>query len=166
MAYSQGAKKDFLILGAASAIIQVLKSEEIKKDVDLLKLSNKSHKINKKIMELLNELETKLHTTQEEFYTNADNTKVLAEWVKLKFDLVFMKGGTILNENTNLILAVNQLLFMNFCERDKKLHKNFEWLAEQDQHFKLFDLLMQTNAKDVEEISFTDAVRLIQKIKG
>ena len=166
MTYSQGAKKDFLILGAASAIIQVLKSEEIKKDVDLLKLSNKSHKINKKIMELLNELETKLHTTQKEFYTNADNTKALAEWVKLKFDLVFMKGGTILNENTNLILAVNQLLFMNFCERDKKLHKNFEWLAEQDQHFKLFDLLMQTNAKDVEEISFTDAVRLIQKIKG
>jgi len=166
MAYSQGAKKDFLILGTASAIIQVLKSEEIKKDVDLLKLSNKSHKINKKIMELLNELETKLHETQNKFYANAKDTRELAKWVRQKLDLVITKGLKSLNEHTNLILAVNQILFMNFCERDKKLHKNFEWLAEQDQHFKLFDLLMQTNAKDVEEVSFTDAERLIQIIKG
>ena len=163
---SSGAKKDLLVLGLTNALIMICRSEDVKKDEHLIRLSNKTHKINKKVWYLLDEMSEKLKQTQDKVYKESSNPFELGLWVKKNLNNRIMKVLNLLDKNTNLELLCNQLLFSNFCERDKTVMECMKWLQEKSQHFEVFDLLSLTNASECEESTFRDAEMAINIIKS
>ena len=90
----------------------------------------------------------------------------MAQWVQNNLDTKILKAIKNTDKTTNLELLANQILFTNFCERDKPVHEMFKWLQDETQHFEIFDLLAQTNAADVEGSAYEDALKVIQEIRG
>ena len=166
MKISAGAKKDLMIIGLANALLLIRNHDEVKEDKNLTKLNNKSHKVNKKLGVELDLLQKKLHDTTGKIYFASGDPKKLGEWVRANLDNRITKVLRCLDKSTSLELLANQILFMNFCDRDKPLHESYQWLTDEDRHYKIFDLLGLTNASNAEDSTYKDALKAIEIIKG
>lgn len=163
---SSGAKRDLLVIGLCNALLMIRNSEDVKEDKHLTKLNNKSHKVNKKLDMELETLQRRLHDTQTKMYHASNNPTKLGKWVRGNLDTKITKVLRRLKKNTNLELLANQILFMNFCDRQLPLHKEYQWIAEESQHYKIFDLLGLTTAATVESETYEDAVISIEILRG
>lgn len=166
MNFSSGAKKDLLVLNLCQAILAVRKSEEVKQDKDIVKFDNKSYRQNKKIDMFCDELQKKLSETLAHAFASSDDVQSITNWLRTKWKEKGLKLIMQVDPNTNLELLANQILFYNFCDREKPVHDTMQWLQDENMHFKLFDMLEQTNAKEAIENTNKDALRLISAIKG
>ena len=168
MKISSGAKKDLLIIALANALLIVANSDDAKEDKDLTKLDNTSYKLNRRIDRRLNNLQAKLDETQKQFYIDIDSgePRKLGMWVKSKLNSKFIKVMNGLSKETNLESLASQILFNNFCERDKPLHESFKWLAEPNQHHAVYDMIEQTIVGKITNSVYLDAVASIKIIKG
>lgn len=163
---SSGAKKDLLVLNLAISLIQIRNDRVVSDDRDLTKLSNKSHKQNKKIYTLMDSLRQKMLRTQDNIFKSADNPKKLGEWVRGKLSTKIMPVLNSFDERINLDILAHQLLYNNFVERDKPLCSEMQWLQDGEIYNKIQDLFEQTNAVSIEDVAYKDALRAISIIKG
>lgn len=163
---SSGAKKDLLVIGLCNALLVVSKSKDAEEDKNLTKLDNSSYKINKRIERRLDKLQQKLDKTQKQFYLDSGNPRELGVWVKSKLDSRLVKVLNELSKETSLESLANQILFTNFCDRDKPLHDSFKWLTETKQHDEIFELIDQTQVSRIVENVYHDALKSIAIIKG
>lgn len=166
MKISAGSKKDLLVIGLCNALLVVSKSQEVKDDKDLTKLDNTSYKVNKRIDRRLNKIQEQLSETQVQFYMDSGNPRELGKWVRTNLDTKLVKVLKSLNKETSLESLANQILFTNFCDRDKPLHDSFKWLSESKQHDEIFDLIEQTKVSRIVGNVYNDALNAISIIKG
>ena len=166
MKISQGAKRDLLIISLANALLIVAKGSEIKEDEDIIPLDNSSYKINKRINRRLDKLQSKLAETQVQFYAESENPYEFSRWVRSNLDSKLTKVLKGLHGETNLESLANQILFTNFCDRNKPLHDSFKWLRDIKQHNQIFDLIEQTKVSRIAGNIYEDALKSIAIIKG
>lgn len=163
MRLSVGAKKDLLILHFAYALLKI--SNETIDDANIIhRADNKIYKVNKKIDKAVNKLITNLQMTIEIMYQ--DNSLELQSWVKAKMlKRVGVALSNIQDEVTNLEYLALLILYVNFCEHDKKLREEYLWLEDAEQYFVVMEMLNQTKAGIVEADAQNLAYELVEFIK-
>jgi hypothetical protein len=159
---SSGAKKDLLVLFFVKAIFQVaLESEtigSIPRERD-----NKLHDINKRIDRRVRALMTRMSNTIDKVINHE-----LAEWLHSKTKgKVFSILTRMAHKDVQLETLGLYMLFVNFCERDKKLDAIFESYVNADLYFDNVDLLKEANvSEDIEAGAMRMAYDVIAEIKG
>lgn len=163
MYLSVGAKKDLLILQFAYALLKI--SNETIDDANIIhRADNKIYKVNKKIDKAVNKLITNLQMTIEIMYQ--DNPLELQSWVKAKMlKRVGVALSNIQDEVINLEYLALLILYVNFCEHDKKLREEYLWLEDAEQYFVVMEMLNQTKAGIVEADAQNLAYDLVEFIK-
>lgn len=141
MTLSQGAKKDLLIINLVLALFMVRKSDEAKRDADIIFLANATHIQNKKIEVFCVELETKLRRTMEAVIQNSKDSSDVVYFMRNKWKTLGVELIMSIIPKTNLELLCNQILFYNFCDRKKPLLSEYAWLQDEKQHFAMFGLV-------------------------
>lgn len=164
---SSGAKRDMLIINMAYSLLITAKSKEAKMDKEMTHLTNKSHKLNRKIHSRTDDLVWKIDRCIKDLYVNSGDPTLVGKWVKSHLsEEKIIKLMLSLDKKTNFELLAVQLLFTNFCERDKKLHKIMKWLTNEIQYYEIFDLLERTNASMAIESTTKDSEMLMKALKG
>ena len=161
MNISSGAKKDLLVLSFIHSILTVSMSEDTKSDDDILK-RNGDYRINKQIDRNINRLQERIKSTIDELMTPG-----IALWIKSNMD---KRIGTTLSkiqeEYVSLELMAIWIAFANFCERDKPLDDRFKWLTNEEQYFRINEIMQKTNSARLEDKMFNLAYEIISMIKG
>ena len=155
-----------LVANFVSSIIKVFHHQDAKDDKNLAKLLNNTYKINKKIYEAFDDLSKKIDEAQTNLYFKSGNPEQLGNWLRDKLKHRVLKVFSKLQKNTNLEVLAHQILFLNFCERDKPVHEEFQFLTNTSFYDEMFDLLDQTNASSREAEAYKDAVMALEIIKG
>lgn len=163
---SSGAKRDFLVLQFAKSLIEVSKKDESKADDDLFNRDdNKDYKLNRRIDRALDKLSDRMNETINALYK--EGGRDVAEWTRK--NLPRRVGGTLtkIQESTiNLEMLAMWVMYVNFAESERKLHKEFEWCRDAEQYFKITELMTDTKIAGLEEAMFKTAYDVIARIKG
>lgn len=163
---SQGAKKDMLVANFVSSIIKMFHHQDAKDDENLAKLLNNTHKINKRIYKIFDDLSKNIDEAQTNLYFKSGHPEKLGDWLRDKLKHRVLKVFSRLQKETSLEILAHQILFLNFCDRDKPVTEEFKFLTDVSLYDEIFDLLEQTNAKSRESEAYKDAVMAIEIIKG
>ena len=162
MSISAGAKKDLMVVYFCYSTIKIsledIGDAEIKQRKD-----NKNHKLNKRIDRRLEKLMERLEKTISYFMSDYD----VATWIRRNLDKRIGKTLLLIQESTlNLEFLALFILYVNFCERDKPLHAEFQWLEDPDIYFNITELIADTKISDLESELFLMAYDIVQNIKG
>ena len=163
---SSGAKKDLLVLSFVKSMIQVSLTEDSVQDAELQsRIDNKDYKVNKRIDRALNRLNDKLTDTINNIYKIGG--KEVAVWVKK--NLHKRIGGTltkIQEDSINLEMLALWVMYVNFAEKKRPLHKEFERFTDAEEYFKITELMTNTNVSNLEDKMFNTAYDVIATIKS
>ena len=158
---SKGLMQDIFVLQFAHSILKVSMSEDIRKDDELIQHKGE-YRTEVKIDRNLSKLISKIQETID-IIIDTDIAKFLQKNTntKDKKALEFLQNETISLES----LALN-ILYVNFCERKKKLDDRLNWLTDEKQYFRINDLLEKTAVSQVEDRMFLLAYDVISILKG
>ena len=163
---SAGAKKDMLIVSFVHSLITVSKQTDTKEDESISnRNSNKDYKINKRIDSNLDRLLQKLQETISNLY--AAGGKETAIWMKKNLEK--RVGSTLVKlqqEKINLEMLGLWVLYCNFSEIKRPLHKEMKWLEDGNQFLNIADLMEQTKISDIQGDMNLIAYDVIGRIKG
>ena len=158
---SKGLMQDIFVLQFAHSILQVSMSEDIRKDNELIQHKGEYRtevKIDRNLSKLISNIQETI-----DIIIDTDIAKFLQKntHTKGKKALEFLQNETISLES----LALN-ILYVNFCERKKKLDDRLKWLTDEKQYFRINDLLEKTAVSQVEDRMFLFAYDVISILKG
>lgn len=159
-------RRDMLVLNMVLYLLIERDSDDTKINPNLIELSNKSHKANKKINELSQWFLDNIKRTIDTIHIEASNRIVLTQWCDK-----FWEGkevGRLFHSiiETNLEFLAQQILYVNFIDKKHAVHKHMEWLLDENKHNEWFSLLEQTNAEDILGTICDDAYRCVAILKG
>lgn len=161
MNISSGAKKDLLVLSFINSILSVAMMEETKTNKDL-NIRGGDYKINKKIDRNMIRLQERIHKTITETITPD-----IAKWIKSNMDKrIGLTLSKIQEQYVNLELMAIWIAYVNFCERDKPLDDRFKWLTDEEQYFRINEMMQKTDSAKLDDKMFNLAYEIIAMIKG
>lgn len=163
---SSGCKKDLMVIQFANSLIQISKDDEANQDKDILsRKSNKDYKLNKRIDRHLEAMTNKLGETINAIFEIGGHET--AAWIRKNLDKRI--GGTLthIQQSTiNLEMLAMYVLYVNFAETERPLHKAFKWLEDAEQYFKTTDLMSSTIISRLENPMFLSAYDVVKRIKN
>jgi len=164
MKLSSGAKRDLLIVNLAFGMIMTSTDDIAKADDGIITRDNKDYKLSKRINRRLEKLAQRLQETQNKIFRKyEDSNRSLGKWVRGKLDKNFIKAIHEVGNNASLELVAHQMLYINFCERDKPLIEEMQWLQHAELYDELYDLLDKTAASKAQK-PFEMAYNAMKKI--
>lgn len=163
---TKNTRKDLLIVNMLIYLLSEANSEETKSNPTLLKLHNRSHKINAKIKIINTKMIERLKATIRKVYTFSTNRNEAIKWCDERWQSKEVSRLFESVRETNLEFLANQIIFNNFIERKHSLHKEMEWLTDKDTQQKMFDMLEKTNAESILGTIYYDSLRVVQTLKG
>jgi hypothetical protein len=163
---SSGAKKDLMVLSFCKSMIEVSQKEESVADANLhSRDDNKDYKVNKRIDRALERLSEKMTSAINAIYKEGGSE--VATWVRN--NLHKRVGGTltkIQEEQIDLEMLALWVMYCNFAEKKRPLHKEFEQFVDANQYFNITELMTNTKVANLEEAMFNTAYDVIAKLKG
>lgn len=159
---SSGAKKDLLVMFFAKAIFETALTKETVGSIPRDR-SNQYYHDNKRIDRRISSFMDKMNKTIDKVI-DAD----LARWLHSK---TYSKIFTILSRMAKTEAQLETLglyvLYVNFCERKKKLDDIFLEYTDSSLYFDDIDLIKKTNiTEDHEELSMRMAYEIVVEIKS
>ena len=163
---SSGAKKDLMVLQFCKALLDVSMQDETRKDVDLKNREiNKNYHLNKRIDRAIKKLSDRIQNTITVMFK--EGGVELSAWVKKNLEKRIGLTLLSLQENSiNLEMLAVWVLFVNFCERHKSIHKAFEEYTESDQYFRIIELIGGTSVANIEGEMFEISYDIVMRIKA
>lgn len=132
----------------------------------LVKLSNKSHKQNKKISEICDTILEKLKDTIKTTHNIASNRSVVVKWCDSFWESAEVSRLFHSVVETNMEFLAQQILYINFIDRKFPVFQTMEWLKDEKMHDEFYELLESTNAESILEQVYLDATRCVEVLKG
>ena len=158
---SSGSRKELLVLMFVSSIISVSEHEETKTDEDVIKMDNKTHKINKKIRELLLSIKSDIN-----IYVKSIMTQEIAEWIKSKSPSSTMKAVRKAQETkVGLEFLAVWVLYVNFIERKQKLDEGMIMFTKYD-YMGLADMMELTAIGETNGDMMMLSYDVVESLKG
>ena len=166
MNISVNIRRDLLVVNMCIYLLSERGHKDTVNNDILLKLSNKSHKQNKKIDIICNNLVDKLKNTISDTHRMASNREVVVKWCDTFWNSAEVGRLFSSIRETNMELLAQQILYVNFIDRKFPVFQTMEWLRDEEIHEDLFNLLIKTNAESILEKVYSDAVRCVEVLKG
>jgi len=161
---SQGAKRDLLIIQFCKALLVIANTEETITDSDVMSRNNTQYHLNKKIDRALNKIIDRLQNTIDTLYLEgkADLSKWIVNNLEPRIGVALTK---IQVKTVNLEMLALWILFVNFSEKDRKLHQAFiEWV-DANQYFKVLEMMCNTKIAVLEGELFQTSYEIMEYIK-
>jgi len=161
---SQGAKRDLLIIQFCKALLVIANAEETITDSDVMSRNNTQYHLNKKIDRALNKIIYRLQNTIDTLYLEgkADLSKWVVKNLEPRVGVALTK---IQVKTVNLEMLALWILFVNFSEKDRKLHQAFiEWV-DANQYFKVLEMMCNTKIAVLESELFQTSYEIMEYIK-
>ena len=159
---SAGAKKELLVLLFSNAMLKTALNPNVDGAIDRPR-ENKYHKLNAQIDRRIIALSSHIEKMMEEVITPE-----MAFWLKRKNESTVIKVlDSIKDDEIQLEMLGLYVMFVNFCERDKKIDPIFQSFTNCDLYFDEIDLLKKTDlTEDVEAEMMKLAYVIIGELKG
>ena len=137
---SSGAKRDLLVLFLCKALLEIALDKDASEDSIQRDRTNKHYKLNKKLDSRLNKLYSMLNDT-----LNKAITKEIAKWLKSKTDFkIYNMLIKIQETEIQLEVLAMYVMYVNFCERDKRLDDIFQAYTDSSLYFDNIDLIVHS----------------------
>lgn len=159
-------RRDLIVVNMCIYLLSERNSKDTLINESLLKLEFKDNKQKQEIDALCDKILLGLKETIRKSHAIAKNKKVVVEWCDSFWES--LEVGRLFNSIhfTNMEFLAQQILYINFFDRKTPVFETMKWLQDEEMHESFFELLSETNANELLDTIYEDAVKCVKTLKG